>query len=425
MKPLPLEGCRIIDLSMIWAGPHCTKLLADLGAQVVKVESITRLDPTRGPVRPSGRLRVYPDGDPGEEPYNRSGGFHQLHRNKLGITLDLKTNEGVNLFKGLASVSDVVIDNFSFGVMKNFGLDYPALREERPDVIVVSMPAFGMTGPDNSYVGFGVTIEPMAGVSHMTGYAGEYPMRSGGNHADPINGLHAAGAILAALWHRQRTGQGQLIDFSHLESMASLIGEDIVGFSLNGKFRERAGNRHPSKAPQGCYRCEGEDEWVAISVGSDDEWQSLCQLMQRPDLWDGRYTTAPDRQRHHDELDRAIQEWTEGQDKLELMERLQKAGIAAGAVLKINESFEDPQLRHNGYFRLQDYPNAGSYLHPGLPFKLTETPVGFRSPAPDLGQHNWQTFYELLGVPAEEFAALERQNVIGQTPHEAAGNALA
>ncbi len=424
MDPLPLEGFRIIDLSMIWAGPHCTKLLGDLGAEVIKVESITRLDPTRGPVRPGNRLRVYA-GDPGEKPYNRSGGFHQLHRNKLGVTLNLKTEAGVKMFKRLAMVSDVVIDNFALGVMKGFGLDYGVLRRERPDIIVISMPAFGNTGPDNSYVGFGVTIEPMAGVSHLTGYAGGYPMRSGGNHADPVNGLHGAGAILAALWHRRRTGQGQFIDFSHLESMASLIGEDMVGYSLNGRFRERAGNRHPSAAPQGCYRCDGEDDWIAISVGSDEEWRTLCRLMGKPELSEGELADYAGRRRHHDALDRAVEDWTKGQNKLELMRRLQGLGIAAGAVQKIDEASKDPQLSHEGYFQLQRYPgDAGSHLHPGLPFKLPETPVGFRAPAPDLGQHNWQTFHELLGITADEFHALEGQRVIGQIPEEAAGNAL-
>ena len=425
MNPLPLEGTRVIDLSMIWAGPHCTKLLGDMGAEVIKVESVTRLDPTRGPVRPSNGRRVYPGGDPGEKPYNRSGGFHQLHRNKLGITLNLKTQAGVDLFKRLASVSDVVIDNFSLGVMTGFGLDYATLKAERPDIIVVSMPAFGNTGPDRSYVGFGVTIEPMAGVSHLTGYEGAYPMRSGGNHADPVNGLHAAAAVLAALWNRRRTGEGQFIDFSHLESMASLIGEDMIGFALSGKFRDRAGNRHPSTAPQGCYRCDGDDEWIAISVGSDEEWKGLCDLMGRPDLSEGALAERAGRMRRHDELDAAIGSWTASQNKHELMERLQARGIAAGAVQRIGEAAKDPQLEHGGYFQLQHYPDgAGSHLHPGLPFTLTDTPLGFRAPAPDLGQHNRRTLHDLLGVTPDEFDALERQRVIGQEPEEAAGNAL-
>ena len=425
MNPLPLEGIRIIDLSMIWAGPHCTKLLGDMGAEVIKVESVTRLDPTRGPVRPRDGRRIYPGGDPGEKPYNRSGGFHQLHRNKLGIAINLKTEAGVALFKRLASVSDVVIDNFSLGVMKNFGLDYAALKAERPDIIVVSMPAFGNTGPDRSYVGFGVTIEPMSGLSHLTGYAGAYPMRSGGNHADPVNGLHAAGAALAALWNRRRTGQGQFIDFSHLESMASMIGEDVIGFSLSGKYRDRAGNRHPSAAPQGCYRCDGDDEWIAISVGSDEEWRTLCDLMGRPDLREGELAGYAGRLRRHDALDAAIEKWTQGRNKHDLMRLLQAHGIAAGAVQQISEAAKDPQLEHDGYFRLQRYPgDAGSHLHPGLPFALAETPLSFRAPAPDLGQHNRRTFHDLLGISEDEFHALERDKVIGQAPEEAAGNAL-
>ncbi len=425
MNVLPLEGIRIIDLSMIWAGPHCTRLLGDMGAEVIKVESVTRLDPTRGPVRPGNGRRIYPGGDPGEKPYNRSGGFHQLHRNKLGITLNLKTEEGVRLFKRLASVSDVVIENFSLGVMRAFGLDYATLKAERPDIIVVSMPAFGNTGPDRRYVGFGVTIEPMAGVSHLTGYEGAYPMRSGGNHADPVNGLHAASAVLAALWSRRSTGRGQFIDFSHLESMASMIGEDMIGYSLSGKYRDRSGNRHASSAPQGCYRCDGDDEWIAISVGSDEEWERLCGLMGRPELAEGELAGNAGRRRRHDELDAAIGEWTASRNKHDLMSLLQAEGIAAGAVQKINEASKDPQHEHEGYFQLQQYPeDAGSHLHPGLPFTLSEALMGFRSHAPDLGQHNWRTLHELLGLPREEFDALERQRVIGQTPEEAAGNAL-
>ena len=410
---------------MIWAGPHCTRLLGDMGAEVIKVESVTRLDPTRGPVRPSNGRRIYPGGDPGEKPYNRSGGFHQLHRNKRGITLNLKTEEGVSLFKRLAQVSDVVIDNFSLGVMKSFGLDYATLKAERPDIIVISMPAFGNTGPDRSYVGFGVTIEPMAGVSHLTGYEGAYPMRSGGNHADPVNGLHAAGAVLAALWSRRTTGKGQFVDFSHLESMASLIGEDMIGYSLSGKFRDRTGNRHASAAPQGCYRCDGDDEWIAISIGTDDEWERMCGLMGRPELAEGELAGYDGRLRRHDELDAAIGEWTVRRNKHELMGLLQAEGIAAGAVQQISEASRDPQHEHEGYFQLQHYPgDAGSHLHPGLPFALSGTPMGFRSAAPDLGQHNRRTLVELLGVSAEEFEALERDRIIGQTPEEAAGNAL-
>ena len=425
MNPLPLEGIRIIDLSMIWAGPHCTRLLADMGAEVIKVESVTRLDPTRGPVRPRDGRRIYPGGDPGEKPYNRSGGFHQLHRNKLGITLNLKTEEGVSLFKQLASVSDVVIDNFSLGVMKSFGLDYDTLKTERPDIIVISMPAFGNTGPDRSYVGFGVTIEPMAGVSHLTGYEGAYPMRSGGNHADPVNGLHAAGAVLAALWSRRSTGRGQFVDFSHLESMTSLIGEDMIGYSLSGRFRDRTGNRHSSAAPQGCYRCEGDDEWIAISVGSDEQWERLCGLMGRPELAEGELAGYAGRRRRHDELDAAINGWTANRNKHELMALLQSEGVAAGAVQQIGEAAKDPQHEHEGYFQLQQYPgDAGSHLHPGLPFTLSDTPMGLRSAAPDLGQHNRRTLVELLGVSQEDFDALERHRVIGQTPEEAAGNAL-
>ena len=283
MNPLPLEGIRIIDLSMIWAGPHCTRLLGDMGAEVIKVESVTRLDPTRGPVRPRNGRRIYPGGDPGEKPYNRSGGFHQLHRNKLGITLNLKTEEGVSLFKQLASVSDVVIDNFSLGVMKSFGLDYDTLKAERPDIIVISMPAFGNTGPDRSYVGFGVTIEPMAGVSHLTGYDGAYPMRSGGNHADPVNGLHAAGAVLAALWSRRSTGKGPVrrllapgVDgVAHRRGHYRVLAEREVP----GPYRE-TGTRPPRR--RAATGAKG------TTSGSPSRWARMRIGRGCATLWEGR-----------------------------------------------------------------------------------------------------------------------------------------
>ncbi|MBI4498172.1 MAG: CoA transferase [Chloroflexi bacterium] len=415
---LPLAHLRIIDVSQVWAGPRTTRMLADMGAEVIKVESITRFDFSRGTIRPAPGQGRYIGGDPGPDPYNRVIGFHQNNRNKLGITLDLQHPQGVELFKRLVRVSDVVIDNFSYGVMDKFGLGYPVLREVNPGIIMMSMPAFGATGPERHYLSYGVTQEPLSGLLALTGYHDDdTPLPTGAHHGDPINGNHAVGAILAALWQRRRTGQGQFIDFSHLESTIALIGDAVMDYTMNQRVVPRIGNRDPFMAPQGCYRCKGEDKWVVISIDDDDAWQRLCQAMGKPDLAaDPRFTTVVGRREHHDALDRMITAWTEQYEHYQVMDLLQQHGIAAGAVLDAKEVTENPHMAARGYFKPLHHPDVGSFNHPGIPYKLSRTQGELRRPAPALGEHNREVYQDLLGLSAEEVAALEAEGLIGTIP---------
>jgi len=409
---LALEGVRIVDLTQIWSGPFSTQMLADLGAEIVKVEPVYRLDPDRGMEWPAVGATL-----PGDRPYNRSGSFNEHNRNKLAITLDLKKPRAVELFKRLVGVSDVVIDNFSFGVMERLGLGYEALKTVKPDIIVLSMPAFGNNGPEKSYIGYGPVQEQLSGVTSITGYEGGPPLETGFYYGDPTGGLQAAGAILTALWSRRRTGRGQFIDLSQRETLVSFLGELLLDFQMNGRIGQPRGNRDDAMAPRGVYPCAGDDSWLAISCRDDAEWRRLCDVMGEPALADDpRYSDAVTRWRHQDDLDRAIAEWTRRHDHLELTHRLQRAGVAAAAVLNHAELLENEQLRDRGYFETVTHPEAGTHDYHGMTWKLSGTPGSIRFPGPLFGQHNHRVLTELLGLSDAEIALLEEQEVISSEP---------
>ena len=225
---LPLAGIRVMDVTHIVAGPFCSMILADMGAEVIKMESLRVYDSHRGPGSPARGIAAYPDGEPGDEPWNRNGWFNCLHMSKYGVTLELTKNEGRRVFERLVSISDVVIENFRQGSLERLGYTYEELRKHRPDLIYVSMPAFGNTGPWKSYLGYGIGQEQLSGMAHMTGYRGEGPMKSGINHGDPITGSHAAGVLMAALRYRRKTGKGMFIDVSQQESSVYLMGPEVL-----------------------------------------------------------------------------------------------------------------------------------------------------------------------------------------------------
>ncbi len=271
-----------MDVTQVRAGPKTTRWFADMGAEVIKVESVSRPD-GRGARGFGGSMPSRPISENKQRQTNRMG-FDQLHRNKKGLSVDLRNSRGVELFRELVSISDVVIDNFSQGVMQRLGLGYAELRRVKPDIIVMVMPAFGDTGPEKRYIGFGWAQEHLSGVSAITGYRGGPPLRTGTVTPDPLNGVHAAGAIMAALIYRARTGKGQFVELSHWESMISIVGEWFLEYVFNGDVAERLGNRHRSWAPQGCYKCKGEDKWVAIAVTSDQEWKALSRAIGMEEL---------------------------------------------------------------------------------------------------------------------------------------------
>ena len=413
----PLEKYRILDLSRIWAGPYCTKLLADMGAEVIKMESLSVYDSHRGPVVPARGIAAYPDGEPGEEPWNRNGWFNCLHFSKYGVTLELTYPEGRAVFERLVSISDVLIENFRQGSLARLGYDYDALRKSRPDLIYVSMPAFGNDGPWQSYLAYGIGQEQLSGMAHMTGYAGEGPMKSGINHGDPITGSHAAGMVLAALRHRRLTGRGMFIDVSQQETAVSLIGAEVLAYQISGQEPERKGNRSSRVAPHNAYACRGEDRWVTIAVTNDQQWRVLGNFVGGPELAsDLRFATTEGRLENQDDLDGIISGWTASQDAFQLTAQLQEIGVPSSPVLRSPDLLDDPHYKHRGTFAAVDHPQVGVRKYPGISWKMSATPGKIRWASPTLGQHNGQIYGRLLGLTEDEISGLERAGVIGTKP---------
>ncbi len=416
MPSLPLEGLRVVDLSMWFAGPMASRLLADMGAEVIKIESLGHIDPWRGPARVTPILiERIPEMAAVEKPYNCSPGFNLQNRNKLGITLDLQTGQGKEIFKKLVKVSDIVLENYSPRVMNSLGIGYPVLREINPAIILMSLPALGSTGPDRDQVAFGQTIDCMSGMAYLTGYLGEEPMlQSGLSYGDPLSGMNAAFAILAGLRQRRKTGEGMHIELSQVEGVISFNADSIMDYTMNGRIHERMGNRHPSMAPHGCYRCKGEDRWVVISIPSDSAWLRFCQAVGQP-LWaeDNRFSDLPGRYSHQDELDRLIEAWTVRYDHYTVLDVLQKADIPAGPVLDAGELTKEPHLNERGFYEEVTHPEAGTHYYIGMYARFSKTPGSIRMPAPCLGEHNHYVLGEILGMPEEEIAELERLGIIG------------
>ena len=345
-----LAGIRVVDLTTMWAGPYCTRLLGDLGAEVIKIEAPARPDGTR----------------------SNPGYFNWLNRDKLCVTLDLNSAQGKDAFCSLVAASDVVVENFSPRGMGNLGLDYAALRTVAPEVMMLSMPAYGSSGPYRNYVAYGPGIEAMSERAWLTGYDNGDPMLAGSAYADPIAGLHGAVAVLAALRHRRRIGRGQRIDLSQRESLSQLLGEVFVAAGASGDVPARTGNRHPTMAPHGCYRCAGEDKWVAIAVEDDAAWLRLCEVMEQPLLGvDPRYATVEARQAHEGEIDPVVEAWTRQRGHLEAMRILQQAGVTAGAVLDGGGLSGDRHLAARGFF--VHVPDAEGKVcqYPGVPWRLS------------------------------------------------------
>ena len=413
----PLKNYRVLDLSRIWAGPYCTKIFADMGAEIIKMESLSVYDSHRGPVSPARGIAAYPDGEPGEEPWNRNGWFNCLHMSKYGVTLELTEAEGRRVFEQLVSISDVLIENFRQGSLERLGYTYEELRKHRPDLIYVSMPAFGNTGPWKGYLGYGIGQEQLSGMAHMTGYRGDGPMKSGINHGDPITGSHAAGVLMAALRHRRRTGKGMYIDVSQQESSVALMGPEVLAYQMTGQEPERRGNRSGWYAPANSYPCAGEDRWVTIAATNQEQWQSLAQAMDSPGLADDpRFATLDNRRDNHDELDQIISEWTMGQEAYAVTQILQGAGVPASPVLRGPDLLADAHFKDRGTFVTVDHPQVGPKQYPGIPWKMSATPGKVRWPSPTLGQHNRDVYGELLGLTGPEIDHLEQTGVIGTKP---------
>jgi crotonobetainyl-CoA:carnitine CoA-transferase CaiB-like acyl-CoA transferase len=412
-KRLPLAGIRIADLTAVWAGPYATRLLADMGADVIKVESPGSPDLLR-------TLSMLPPGT--ERAYNKSAYFNHNNRNKYGASIDLSTPKGRDLFLDLVQVSDVVIENFRADVLDKLGLGYEVLRTARPDIILVSMPGHGKTGPEAGYIAYGTHVEQLAGLVSITGYEGGEPHKSGISYGDPVSGTAAAGAVMTALLYRRRTGKGQFIDLAQREALTALLGEYVVGYSMSRRLPVPAGNSHPAWAPHGVFPCSGSDEWVAIAVRTDREFEALCRVVGQPELAsDPRFADGLSRHRNRAELDEPIGVWTAQRSAEAAAEALQAASVPAGPVESFKQLLDDdPHLRARGFFEEVTHQDAGTWRMEGPVWRLSDTPAHIRRNAPAFAEHNRLVFHSLLGLGDAELQELERTRAIGNEPDLAA-----
>ena len=408
----PLSGLRIIDSTTVYAMPTAMYLMADMGAQVIKVENPA--------ASRAGGGTVFPDDDPGEKPWNRDGGFHRLHRSKLSVALNLKRPEAVEVFKDLVRSSDVLAENNRPGVMARLGLDYDNLRELNSRLIYFSFSGFGQTGPWKDFQGIGRMFELTSGVSQFTGYPDEGPRRVGGAWFDPPNGWMAVFAILSALHYRNMTGKGQRVDFPMYQMGVATVGDAILDYTSNGRSGKLMGNRHPFLAPHGAYPCKGMDRWIVITIENDQQWHNLCQAMGSPD-WtrDERFVDGMSRWENQAQLDQHLSAWTENYDHLELMDLLGKADIPIGAVLDAKEVLTDPQMQERGFFERITYPpesKVGIRPYAGRPWKMSKSPSYIRRPPPDLGEHNEYVLSEILERSSTEIEHLYEVGAITREP---------
>ena len=408
----PLTGIRIIDSTSVMAMPTAMYIMADMGAEVIKVENPT--------ANRSAGMSLYPDNEPGEEPWNRDGGFHALHRSKLGITLNYKVPEALEVLHDLVRVSDVLAENNRPGVMDRLGLGYEDLKKINPKLIYFSFSGFGQTGPWKDYQGIGRMFELTAGVSQFTGYPDEGPRRVGSAWFDPPNGWMVVFAILSALHHRERTGQGQRVDHAMYQLGVSTVGDAILDFIANSRSGKLMGNKHPFMAPHGTYPCRGDDCWIAIAVDTDEQWRSLCQIMGNPDwVAEEKFADGLSRWKNQEELDVRLSEWTAAQDKSDLANRLRRSGVPAGAVLNTKEVMTDPHMRERGFFERITYPperGIGTRMYVGRPWKMSETPSYIRRPAPRLGEHNELVLRDILGRGEDEITRLYELGALAKEP---------
>ncbi|MSQ27776.1 MAG: CoA transferase [Dehalococcoidia bacterium] len=427
--PLPLEGIRVLSQGLVWAGPSATLLLADMGAEVIEVETIQHLNPTRTNYRfppkalmegPGGT--VYVDRRAEGRFWDRCGVFNYGKRNCKAVTINLNHPKGHDLFIRLAAQSDAFLENNAAHVVEKLGIDYPDLAAVNPRIIMLRFPGYGLTGPYKYYKGYGANVEAIAGHTSLRGYRDLDPsMTPPIYHADPTAASHGVFAIISALRHRERTGRGQLIDMSQAESVINHLPHAFMDYSMNRRTQEHWGNRHPSMAPHAVLPCRGDDEWIAIAVAGDDAFARLSRAMGRSDLTeDDRFADVVSRHRNQDELESIIGAWTATQEKVALMETLQAAGVAAAAVFKSDEMHGNRHLAERGFFETVTHPEAGTHPYPGGLAKFSATPLHIRQPAPMLGQHNEAVFKGIVGVSDDEYEELLREQIIGDSYLEAA-----
>ena len=402
MAPLPLDGIRIADFGWILAAPQCTAWLGVMGAEVIRIESHHRPDIIRFLGQDPQNVRG-PDGSPL---------FNGLNYSKKSVTLNLGHPRGAALAKEIVRRSDIVVENFTSGVMKRWGLSYEELCQVTPGLIMISGSPVGQDGPDSHCVGWGPITQASAGICHLTGYADGPPVSLGGSWPDYMVGVVLAYAVLAALHCRRRTGKGQYIDLAMAEVVTAMLPEAVLDYVMNGRDQGRQGNRDAMMVPHNVYRCHGEDKWVAIAVETDEEWHSLCQVIGHPEwLEDTRFRDRRSRKAHEQELDVLLTAWTRERPQTEIMHRLQNVGVAATPVYDTESLIADPQFQQREYLVSLDHAVTGNHPVAGIPGKYSAIEPRY-TPAPCLGQDNEDVFGNLLGLSRDEIARLQEEKVM-------------
>ncbi|MSQ40130.1 MAG: CoA transferase [Dehalococcoidia bacterium] len=421
-KRLPLEGIRVIDMTVVWAGTYGTMFLADMGAEVIRVESVNVFpNATRGffahPDKEAEKKRPtsnYPNWDPGDRAWNRANIFNQHARNKLSMTVDVNTPEGKGVFRRLVEVSDLFIENNVIGSMERLGVTYDVVSQWNPRLIMISATGFGRTGPWAHYRGFGSAFEATYGHMSVVGYPDmDAEGKPGSVASDASTGVTIALAAMMALNQRERTGKGCYVDISMGENFLPHLGELIMDYTINGRVAGTMGNRDPHLV-QGVYSCTGDDEWLAVSLGAIEQWHALCRVMGRPELIeDKRFSDWQALQAHHDEVDEIMSAWTKDKNSYDLFHRLQTAGVPAGPMMHEVHAFNDPHVKERDFFVEITAPEVGTHLYPSTAFKMSKTPFVVRKPPVRLGEDNDYIYQKVLKLSDAEYRHLQALGQVG------------
>lgn len=403
MNKPPLDGIRVADFCWAWAGPYGALNLAHLGAEVIRIESNTRMCPTRN-------IPPWPNNERG---INRSGYFNQYNQGKRSLNLDLKKPDGIALAKQLIAKSDIVIENYAAGVMDKMGLGYEVLRTVKPSIIMIALSGYGAVGPEKGYVSYGPPQVALSGMSSLTGYRGGDPAQAGFSYGDPNGGIHGTFSVMCALLHRARTGEGQYIDLSQREACAMLLPEGLMEYAMNGTQPERNGSRDSYMAPHGVFRSKGNDRWVSLAVRDEGEWQRFCRVIGQPGLaTDGRFKTLAARKENEDALEQLVNAWTQERSAEDVTQRLQQAGIPSYPSLNGKDMLANPQVTARQTFVELEHPEVGKRRHAGIPWKMSGTPCEVKRPAPCMGQDTDYVLEQVLGLGKAEIFALRSRDVL-------------
>ena len=401
--PLPLQGIRVADFGQVIAAPVMAQMLGWLGAEVILVETESRFT-----------TRVWPPFADGEFGINQSGGFNLVNNNKLSCSLDLSKPDALEVAKGIISVSDVLVENYATGAMERLGLGYDEVKKLRPDIVYMSLGAFGRSGPFKDLTGFHSVINLFSGLAAVAGYPDSHPRIMGGLIPDAFAGCYCVLAVLEALYHRSRTGEGQYVEASMTEALTGMIPEAVMEYSLTGSEPPRTGNHDGRNAPHNVFRCLGEDKWVGISVNTDEQFKGLAEAAGNP-AWakDPRFVTAKARLENQVALEALVHQWTSGREVAEVVATLQGVGVPAAPVNDSADVLADPHLVERGFVTRAEHPVAGERPVLSIPWSTDGRRVDHLKAAPIFGQHNQWVLKELLQVPDEAYDRLASSGAIG------------